>query len=574
MKFFRLSRKSPILLRPKKGIRPKVELLEDRTVPSVTLGANFVGLSSNDTSCNCQPPDDIAAAGTNHLVEMVNTAIRITDKAGNIQSTQELSSFFSSVFTGPNQSDPFVMYDEAARRFIAGVLDYVNGSTPNNLDFAVSSVDGRGPLTWTFQNYSVGEGSFFADYPRAGLNADAYFVGFNMFATSGSGSFSHVQELIINKSTLAVSSQNDLSTSLFTVTPALMHGAVTGGPEYFVEAINGGGSTINVVTATNVLSSSPAFTTTAISVPAYKSAPAPRQPHGKNIASFDTRIFNAAWRNNHLVAAHQVGLSGSRLGFARWYDFDTSGTAPVLFQDGNQAGVSSGSTAFMPTVDINSVGSIGLNFAESSKSQFWSTYVTARTTAMALGTMQAPVEAGVGTSTSPDSRVGDYSGLTVDPTNDSFWAIQQYQTPVAFWDSYVANFSVSGTAAAVPANNTGASVLVAVPPPAASQAVTPEQNVAGISLTVWSMAGTVGALPANNTGTSVIVTAPALPPSQTVTPEQNVTSISLTEASGPLAGSQIGSQALGAATGATPQSVDAVWADLANLDFLRIDGQS
>jgi len=466
------------------------------------------------------------------------------------------------------------MFDESAGRFIVGILDYVNGSTPNNLDFAVSSVDGNGALSWTLKNYSVGEGSFSADYPRAGLNADAYFVGFNMFATSGSGSFSHVQELVINKSTLAISSQNDLSSSLFTVTPALMHGAVTGGPEYFVEAINGGGSTINVVTATNVLSSSPTFTTTAISVPAYKSAPAPRQPGGKNIASFDTRIFNAAWRNNQLVAAHQIGLSKSRLGFARWYDFDTSGSAPVLFQDGNQGGVTNGSTAFMPTVDINSVGSIGLNFAESSKSQFWSTYVTGRTTAMALGTMQTPVEAGVGTATSPDSRVGDYSGLTVDPTNDSFWAVQQYQTPVAFWDTYVANFSVSGTAAAVPANNTETSVLVTVPSPATNQAVTWEENVVPIGLTVWTMAGTAGVVPANNTGSSVIVTVPAQAPSQTVTPEQILVPISLAEASVPLSGSQIGSQALGAAQVAAPPAVDSVWADSAIQDFLRIDGLS
>ncbi|HXL09153.1 MAG TPA: hypothetical protein VN966_02940, partial [Candidatus Bathyarchaeia archaeon] len=107
MKLFRRARKSPTLLRPKKGIRPHVEVLENRTVPSVTLGANFVGMSSNDTSCGCQPPDDIAAAGTNHVIELVNTAIRISDKAGNIQSNQELSSFFGPAFIGPNQSDPF-----------------------------------------------------------------------------------------------------------------------------------------------------------------------------------------------------------------------------------------------------------------------------------------------------------------------------------------------------------------------------------------------------------------------------------------------------------------------------------
>src|SRR5260370_1665977 len=114
MRFFRRSRKSPTLSRPKKGIRLKVELLEDRTVPSVTLGANFVGMSSNDTSCGCQPPDAIAAGGTNHVLELVNTAIRISDKPGNIQSNQELSSFFGAAFIVPNHSSPFVMSHQSA----------------------------------------------------------------------------------------------------------------------------------------------------------------------------------------------------------------------------------------------------------------------------------------------------------------------------------------------------------------------------------------------------------------------------------------------------------------------------
>src|SRR5262249_16969842 len=152
--------RSPEVFRRKRPIFLKIELLEDRSLPSVTLGASFEGMSSNDTTCNCQPPDTIAAVGTNHVIEMVNTAIRIIDKTTlNTQSTTELSTFFSPVFIGPNQSDPFVMYDELAGRFVVGILDFVNGSTPNHLDFAVSSTDGAGTLTWTFENYSVGEGS-------------------------------------------------------------------------------------------------------------------------------------------------------------------------------------------------------------------------------------------------------------------------------------------------------------------------------------------------------------------------------------------------------------------------------
>src|SRR5437899_704973 len=68
----------------------RLEMLEDRSVPSVTIGASFNGMSYSDTSCGCEPPDTIAASGPNHIVEAINTAIRISDKAGNTISTQQM----------------------------------------------------------------------------------------------------------------------------------------------------------------------------------------------------------------------------------------------------------------------------------------------------------------------------------------------------------------------------------------------------------------------------------------------------------------------------------------------------
>jgi hypothetical protein len=40
-----------------------LETLEDRTTPSVTLGISVDGMNTTNNSCNCQPPDTIAAAG-------------------------------------------------------------------------------------------------------------------------------------------------------------------------------------------------------------------------------------------------------------------------------------------------------------------------------------------------------------------------------------------------------------------------------------------------------------------------------------------------------------------------------
>jgi len=519
MRFLR-SRKLPAQLEIPKGLRPRVERLEDRLAPSVTLGVSVDGMNTTNNSCNCQPPDTIVAAGPDHLVEMVNTAIEIFNKDGSVASApQSLLTFFSNHIHA-NQSDPFVTYDELAGKFVVGVLDYSSGNRANSVDFA-TGVDSPSGVTWTLHSpYASGEGRKFLDYPRFGYNADAYFIEGNMFR---GGNFANVQVITISKSTLNITSRHDNS-SLFTLTPAAMHGAVTGGPEYFVEATFNGGSSLAVVTETNVLSSSPTFTTSTVSVPAYTTAPAPQQPGGGSLPSFDARIFDAAFRTvsgvNHLVAAHQVGQSGFTTGFGRWYDINPSTMS--LVQSGNAPAGVSGSTQFMPSVDINTAGSIGMTFDESSTTEFWSMYVTERTASDPTGTMEAPVLAKAGTATSPDSRVGDYSATTVDPSDGlTFWSANEYQGS-DFWDTHIASFSIAGARPAVLASNPVSSNFSRVPPPVASQAGTSERNVVSIR--------------------------PAGPTRE-------------------LPGTQVGSQTLGRARVATAHILDAFWADPANRDL-------
>jgi hypothetical protein len=423
--------------RKKKWVLPTVELLEDRTVPSVTVGVSVDGMNTSDNFCNCQPPDTIAAAGPYHVVEMVNTAIEVFSKSGTVTSAPEsLATFFNP--TNPNQSDPFVFYDELAGQFVAGVLDYSSGSAADLVDFATGT-DGTGGISWTVHTpIPSAEGSNFLDYPRVGYNADAYFIEGNMFAGN---TFRNIQIITIDKSGGVLSRHDDAS--LFTATPAAMHGAAAGGPEYFVESANGGGSTLQIVTETNVTSGTPTFTTTSVSVPSYVGGgPAPQ-----GVASFDDRIFDAADRTvsgvNHLVAAHQVGSSHRNSApVARWYDINTATMS--LIQEGNAPAGVRGAATFMPTVDINTAGSIGMTFGESAKREFWSMYITERTASDASGTMEAPVLVAAGVARSSDSRVGDFSSTTVDPSDGlTFWSANEYQGS-DFWDTHIASFSIAG----------------------------------------------------------------------------------------------------------------------------------
>src|SRR5205823_6627922 len=163
--------------------------------------------------------------------------------------------------------------------------------------------------------------------PRLGWNADAIVVSFNMFAST----FTNVQLLVIGKASVEDGNAATLTTytldvpggsSHSTVTPAVMHDSVSGGPMYMVEAAGSG--LVGVLTLNNVLIGSPTLAENDVSVAAYSAPPKASQPGGSNLDTIDTRFFNAEWRNNRLVTAHAVGIAGDTAAKAAWYDISTS----------------------------------------------------------------------------------------------------------------------------------------------------------------------------------------------------------------------------------------------------------
>src|SRR5260221_9053383 len=84
--------------RPSPGTRLMLERLEDRTLPSIS-GVGYFGLAY-DPSQGLTPPDTIAAAGPNHVVEAVNDSLFFGSKAtlpGSLSGTVES---FDSFFPG------------------------------------------------------------------------------------------------------------------------------------------------------------------------------------------------------------------------------------------------------------------------------------------------------------------------------------------------------------------------------------------------------------------------------------------------------------------------------------------
>jgi hypothetical protein len=430
----------------------------------VNLGTNFVGMNFNDSGGNV-PPDTIVASGPQFIVEAVNLTLSVYDKnTGARVSEQALKDLFSPLGGVADLSDPAVAYDELRGRFILGVLDFDNTSK-SRYDFAVSNTsDPAAGFNLRRYDLNDGVGGFdFADFPRLGWNADAYVASFNMFA--GGSAYDHVNTLSIDKQTLTgYRVMVPGGTQHNTMAPATMHGSMPGDPMYFVDTSDQvtthGGSRVEVVKMTNVLSNTPKFTDFSIAVSSFANPPPARQPGAgeagtKLIATNDAGILNVEWRNNRLVAAQTVGTGG--VAHARFYEFATVST-PTLAQQG-EVNQGSGVYTFFPSVAIAANGVIGMTFMESSVNEFMSMYVTGHTFVdppggLATPALVKPGEARYSTTFHEVAvlRAGDFSGITVDPVNGtSFWAANEYATSPEpdNWGTWIANFTVTGSYVAI-----------------------------------------------------------------------------------------------------------------------------
>jgi hypothetical protein len=432
--------------------------------PLVSTG--FDGMDFNDTP-GFVPPDTHAATGPNHIVETVNTTVAIYNRAtgARVSGPTDLSDFFSSVSASTNLTDPVVAYDELAQRFFIGVIDFGAGTT-SSLLYAVS--DSSDPTDGFTEKYSIdvtepgnsvcpASDTVLADFTRVGWNADAHVFTFNMFNVAGT-CFDHVSIITIDKSTIDTGTLGFTHTDRsgsdnFSLTPAVMHESITGDPMWFAESVFF--NQIRVVKMTNVLTG-PSFTNIDVPVASYGIPPSATQSGGGTfIDTGDTRVLNAEWRDDRLVATHTVGVSG--VARARWYEFNTSTSTPSLTQQGTIS-PGSGIHTYYPSIAISADGSLGMTFMQSSSAQFMSMYVTGRLPADTLGTMQTPVLARAGQANyfsfdcdgipfSEDNvcRAGDYSAITVDPDlTNVFCAANEYATNDSSenWGTHIACFSL------------------------------------------------------------------------------------------------------------------------------------
>jgi hypothetical protein len=420
-----------------------------------TVGTSFLGAQLSDT-VGYVPPDSMGDVGTNQIVVCVNGRIRSFTRNGATDGALDTTTdnFFSSVLHGSSSSDPRVRFDRLSGRWF---ITMITVNTPNYVMIAVSS----GPTitsasSFTFFSFQV-DPSNFGDYDTLGVDANALYIGVNVFGTS---SLINTTGFVVNKAnllsgTLTVTTFANLITvsghpARLTHGPFTPHGVNNDDPAatmgYFIgvdlsstgtlvaRRVSNPGGTPSL--STNISITVPATTTptAAVSVPAAGSS--------LNLAALDGRLFATRMHKGTLWTAHNLPVdssgnansSGGRVG-SRWYQLTNLTTTPTLVQSGtlfDSAG-SNPRNFWIPSCAMSGQGHMALGASVAGAAEDAEIATAGRLAGDPLGTLQPPTTAVTSSSTynigsqNGTYRWGDFSVTTVDPADDmTFWTVQEY----------------------------------------------------------------------------------------------------------------------------------------------------
>ena len=433
---------------------------------STTAGFNFDAITDAQGG-GFVPPDTNASVGDTQVVEGVNVAYAVWNKTTGVQtmapkSVQTLYTPLGGECATGNVSDPTIVYDKAAARWVISMVAYNNSFTTNDMCMAVSTTS---DATGTYNVYAFSYGKTLPDYPKVGVWPDAYYVTTDSFPSGGF--FSGAETCAMDRASMlagtsAISVCFQRSTADFALLPADLDGSTpppTGAPNYQMDL--GSSTTLNLykfhVDFVNTQNST--FTgPTKLQVVSYTDACAStgtciKQPSpGETLDSLGDRLmFRLAYRNfttyETMVATHSIKASGTGKApsAVRWYEVRNPGSAPTIFQSGTVGGGTSSVSNWMGSIAMDKMGDIALGYSRSGTTLKPSIFYVGRVPTDGLGKMEsaARIIAGTGVQESSFNRWGDYSSMAIDPTDDcTFWYAQEYyKTSGSFnWVTRLASF--------------------------------------------------------------------------------------------------------------------------------------
>ena len=418
------------------------------TIPSTSTNFDGVGNGiagpQGTFAVSSAPPDTNGAVGPNHYVQTVNSDFAIFNKStgaivyGPVPINTLWSGFGGGCQTN-NDGDPVVNYDRISDRWV--ISQFSVSTTPFLQCIAVSQT---ADPTGAYYRYSFAYANF-PDYPKMAVWPDAYYVTFNMFNAAGTafvGGEACAYDRTKMLAGLAATQQCFLAGSSFGgLLPSDLDGThlpPAGAPNYIVSlgaAANQLASWkfhVDWTTPANTTFTGPAaLATAAFSELCNGGACVPQQGTVQTLDSLADRLmFRLAYRNfgDHeaLVVTHSVTAGSS--GGIRWYELRPTAGVLSIFQQGTYAPDSS--YRWMGSAAMDANGNLGVGFSISATNRHPGIHYAGRLAGDALGTLpqgEGTLIDGAGSQTTTLERWGDYSAMTVDPTDDcTFWYTNEY----------------------------------------------------------------------------------------------------------------------------------------------------
>ncbi|WP_432411413.1 GEVED domain-containing protein [Rasiella sp. SM2506] len=464
---------TPITIVPNESITP-IQLNNTTTVISnlqtengsinvMPLEQNFLGSSNSESGF--APPDPTGAVGPNHYVHSVNSLVKIFDKLGNVEvGPVSLANFLG---IPSNNGDPIVLYDQLADRWVVSEFGSVGGG--NSLAIGVSETNDPGGAYNVYQ-YAF---SSLPDYPKYSVWHDAYYGTVNLggFTTRGFAMERDVMlaggpnpQILIFTLPQVVVNPNQVKSP---VAANLLGNTIdTSEPGYITylqdDAWNGVAfdhlKVWEIVMDWNNVNNSTISNPLEIATDPFDAGElfgngngALRQPgtnqrlaaHG-GIISYSANYRPFAGHNSWLITFNTF-IDNNETGGIRWIELRNDAVNDwSIFQEGTFS-IADGHSRVMSSSAMDINGNIGLAYTTGSTTLAPSLRYTGRFNGDPLGQMtvaETVIINGPGVR-SNFHRYGDYSHMTMDPDNFTFWYTSDYFSSNNFWATRIASFKIS-----------------------------------------------------------------------------------------------------------------------------------
>jgi len=415
------------------------------------------------------PPDPQGDVGPSHYVQIVNASVAVFSKQGTLLfgpvPTRTLFSGFGGACETNDDGDGIVLYDPLADRWLVSQFAITDSTKGPFLECVAVS---RTPdPTGAYARYGFSY-AMFNDYPKLAVWPDAYYATYNLFPNSRTDRFQGVQLCAFDRARMLAAEPATqqcvrVAPGVSGVTPADFDGPLPPPPGEPGFALGFGQNSL-ILFGFQVDWADPTNSAVdSIELPVAPFAPACGssrtgacipQPSSGALgldALSDRMMFRVAYRNlggvEALVANHTV-QAGDSSG-VRWYELRDPAGDPFVFQQGTYA--PDASWRWMGSAAMDRAGNIGLGFSISPPDRNPGLAYTGRSVSDPPGVMgQGEAVAFVGGGSQIGStRWGDYSNLSVDPSDDcTFWYTGEYipADGVLNWRTRIATFRLPGCA--------------------------------------------------------------------------------------------------------------------------------